>query len=580
MSESSPQPSADIDEQSMEELASELYESHGVPLESHEHHDHLVEAVEALYDHPEITANGGVVEYGGTPENREKVIFAETVTDDQSFERRMYTLKSGTKVTFRMRDEFPTFINQPQATLLTHDEIPHQQDLRGEFHDYAATFEDLESDTSLLIANATPIGVIDLVLCLDPEHSQKDTLLKMRENFKAVRIGSEEKAFLDSMAAVLFRDERNAVRPELTDGLMDFAGALSSDIEKQSLVQKNIEALAEKEKFFVLSEMGTKGLAAIFLEKQPIGPEILEQTKGIFLVRTTANYEQRDDVIEVSSAAEATRDKEFTSENEGYVPRGTVHFSVNHLVDSHIFGNFEGLSDVIVSPLGPALEKNGAPTVLYGVDTWFESGPGEQIKLPESVIVRASGGQDELFVSRTNTLLYKADNFTDADIQKIVDTYEYGYDVRQALRTAGHPVEYSSRAILDQVSTDDVRTILPTLMRRLAVNKVIKENGGEVVHGNGAGTGIQNDEFSERLHKISDALGSKMELHSGMPHYWAEEVMIKHFYISPGYTPIENYANGLLASDDLSAPTRRLYVNDGLVQVAWPKRHVEASEGI
>ena len=79
------------------------------------------------------------------------------------------------------------------------------------------------------------------------------------------------------------------------------------------------------------------------------------------------------------------------------VDRQTMHFTLNHSVEEHMFWNDGGGEGyLIMTTLGDVLEANGVESLdnLYGVDTYFTPKPGEGLKLPKSKVVKVSKGED------------------------------------------------------------------------------------------------------------------------------------------------------------------------------------------
>lgn len=77
--------------------------------------------------------------------------------------------------------------------------------------------------------------------------------------------------------------------------------------------------------------------------------------------------------------------------------RETIHFTLNHSVEPHIFWQQEGSGYLVMIPLSDVLEDNGTESLgnLYGVDTYFTPKPGEKLKLRKgSVVVREVSEQD------------------------------------------------------------------------------------------------------------------------------------------------------------------------------------------
>lgn len=83
------------------------------------------------------------------------------------------------------------------------------------------------------------------------------------------------------------------------------------------------------------------------------------------------------------------RVKELYSETNR--TRGTVHTSLNHVVESHMFGNWDEQPFVIVAPLDKVAEINGEPMSVITYDTWFAVKPGKGLQLPEEAILVCPG---------------------------------------------------------------------------------------------------------------------------------------------------------------------------------------------
>lgn len=79
------------------------------------------------------------------------------------------------------------------------------------------------------------------------------------------------------------------------------------------------------------------------------------------------------------------------------VDRETMHFTLNHSVEEHMFWN-DGTGEgyLIMVPLSDVLDANGVESLdnLYGIDTYFTPKPGEGLKLPKPKVVKVSKGED------------------------------------------------------------------------------------------------------------------------------------------------------------------------------------------
>lgn len=95
--------------------------------------------------------------------------------------------------------------------------------------------------------------------------------------------------------------------------------------------------------------------------------------------------------------------KSSWSASDGYQPRDTIHFTLNHVVTSHNDGGWDDVPLVIVAPLQDMMEENGKPANLNTIDTFWEVNPGQDLILPESTRILAPGRVDEGNVGETDS---------------------------------------------------------------------------------------------------------------------------------------------------------------------------------
>ena len=173
-----------------------------------------------------------------------------------------------------------------------------------------------------------------------------------------------------------------------------------------------------KRRFDYLSQMqensrkNIMGKTTLTIEEDPIEPLHLKELVAVH----TTKYMPR-------------KGKIHTRYDATGIPRGTVHFSLNHPVSSHMYGSWDQVPYVIISPLKDTVIANGNPSVLNTVDTIFEPYPEEGVKLPESaVIVRPQEAADELDeadlyirIPNTNQVVYRT-NFEQNHIGVIINS--------------------------------------------------------------------------------------------------------------------------------------------------------------
>ena len=113
------------------------------------------------------------------------------------------------------------------------------------------------------------------------------------------------------------------------------------------------------------------------------------------------------------------------------LPRASVHVTLNQVVASHMGGNWDAASVVVLSPYNDVVDLNGKPQEVATEDTYFIPNPDTGLVLPKSTyIVRASKDNKELFEIGETCATYKTDNFTDEEVNEILslnemDKYEY-----------------------------------------------------------------------------------------------------------------------------------------------------------
>lgn len=141
-----------------------------------------------------------------------------------------------------------------------------------------------------------------------------------------------------------------------------------------------------------LFEVKKEGLANLRTEDLYLVHETKYDTEqdedGNFIVRPMGDYE-------IKGYDGKTVDADGNP-NEYY--RGTVHFTLNHLAEGHLFRQRSDEStNVIIIPLKDMLEANpGSLDVLYPVDTYLTPKPNEPLRFPKGTtrVVKNEGGEN------------------------------------------------------------------------------------------------------------------------------------------------------------------------------------------
>ena len=107
-------------------------------------------------------------------------------------------------------------------------------------------------------------------------------------------------------------------------------------------------------------------------------------------------------------------------------PRATIHFTLNQIVASHMWGSWDAQPVVVLAPYNDVVEKNGNPQMVATEDTFFIPNPDTGLILPNGThIVRPNN--DTLFNIGNKVSTYKTDHFTDEEIELIL-SFVHPYD--------------------------------------------------------------------------------------------------------------------------------------------------------
>ena len=105
------------------------------------------------------------------------------------------------------------------------------------------------------------------------------------------------------------------------------------------------------------------------------------------------------------------------------IERHTVHTTLNHVVESHSEGNWDGFPYVVFCPYNDVVAKNGKPVGLNLVDTYFSTDIDVGLVIPKEsayIVQPASDNDGELYTIGEHVATYKTDYFTDDEIKQIL----------------------------------------------------------------------------------------------------------------------------------------------------------------
>lgn len=175
---------------------------------------------------------------------------------------------------------------------------------------------------------------------------------------------------------------------------------------------KNFSIMRHRQEQEKISQKN-KEQKGLLINRQYIEPDKVN-FDAICLVHTTSYMPKKD------------AEKHLYIENTSYatgglIPRATVHFSLNHIVESHIEGNWDNTPYVILVPFNSMVKENGNPLEFSTVDTYFLGSPDKPMRLPDDcMLVRPSERIKKLYSVSPNMTFYKSKNFTETEKDELL----------------------------------------------------------------------------------------------------------------------------------------------------------------
>lgn len=322
----------------------------------------------------------------------------ETVEDVEGLERAAYQI-AGQTVLFRNRQETPELEGRAITTLGAEASPPLtlELDTKGTKADASALAAYNEARApapaaagheSVRLVTNTPEGIVAAARQLAGDPAQREYLAGLATKMQAGEY--TDPAVLDvvdgMLGAISITDTGEASELYDTDGFALALSALSGNAEAAAIVADKRDALRQMETARRDGLIAKNKQSAAEQREQDFSAEPVP-LDTIALVHSTAHGIERDadgNVI-LTSAAQRRGDK---------LPRASLHFTLNSQVAPHVLGTYDtwGSSNkLIVANLAKTMDASRqAPESLYGVDTWFDLNPGENLTLPDTVVVEGS----------------------------------------------------------------------------------------------------------------------------------------------------------------------------------------------
>lgn len=248
-----------------------------------------------------------------------------------------------------------------------------------------------------------------------------------------------------------------------------------------------------------------------------------------------------DNSLEIQTTSQAHQYKIF---------RNTVHFSLNHEVQSHMEGSWSSCPYVVIGDMGAVIKENGSPTGFNPIDTWWDRDINEKMRVPNATLIAPGVLQDGLSARRGNEVVYKAWNFTVGDLKQfnaeISETHRYIFedlleDQPELKKLLDKPESDNDEKIMGLLPCDDVlRNKIANALKKISRDLAVVQTMNALdfpYQKAGKNYWIIRDLKSGALNEAAATLQSEYTVHAGGPQ--------SHF---------ERCVNGYIAQSESAQP--------------------------
>ena len=526
----------------------------------------------------------------------------DTVEDQEGFARTAYEVADGVKMIFRGREDLP-IIKHPDDESVTNDiltvtEPPiytplsrYKNWLKSDNVDENEdTFDkalNSGSENVEIIASTSPVGIVDAAIKLielghgNPENLEELQLLN--EKIRLGKIDSDVQNLFDIIyVAGAIKTQKDELGPKLSsDGPMQAALALCGDQLATDVINTKFDLINESDQTKSINEAGEK----IKKPGEQLSEVEMQKLKDAHFVavHTTSTAPRR--VSEAKRAIDSTSEYNLGSDKQ--FPRGSIHWSLNHAVESHMFGVFSDRPITVVEPLEDLIEQNGVPARIYGVDTYFDCNPGQPLLISErAAVIELHNDPDSPLINKIgNDIRIRSKNITSKDLIDM-RTFLFGDDQEKAdyfvLDMIAKSGLYKTESLIDRLEnkegqtesneekeylkpyremhklvqkelksesdSNDYQQALSTTFQKiingdidiakhqdlhkpiveacrlLTVEKLIKNFGGEVSQSNSQSQYMIDQNFTDKENEVSRAIGVETGLHDNSIEAYVEEI--------------------------------------------------------
>ncbi len=328
--------------------------------------------------------------------------------DEDGYQRRIFEYNDIT-FCFKGLNELPVYptLKNSRTVIIGEESKVLPVNCPKEYAEYKNKLNSSESNSELqehYVVNKTLLGVLNLASKL----GARDESVNQLVNEVSTGIYSEKALYLlDALVACNFLEKDDLVEKPRIAAEVVVLLSLLGDKQAQSVVLGKFEKFCKRFK----TQENLEQRVQTELESQPL--------KDSCVVHATRyEPEESKDGLSVKTTFDATN---------GNVLRHTIHTSLSRKVGSHLYGSWEDVGYIIISPLEEMIKENGVPYSLRSDDTYWERNPGEKLSFPKSTLVAPGGKEVENlieYVEEENKVKYKSEDIDIKDFQNLVTIME------------------------------------------------------------------------------------------------------------------------------------------------------------
>ncbi|MFH1162050.1 MAG: hypothetical protein V1696_02120 [Candidatus Jorgensenbacteria bacterium] len=409
----------------------------------------------------------------------------ETFEDEEGIERTLFTFEckggGSVKAMFYRREELPAvgnILEGKQATVFGEEPRHRKKDEWGKLVSSIgerSTKKDtrnkvlnpgivdtgtLAEGNAVFVVEQNMKSLLDMAFVLGVENPK---LRKLRSLISEGKTNDEVERFVDQVIAGKVLDDEGVRKdvPDQEGETLFLLGLMGNEDASRILEQKRMQLVRYDEARDNEHLVALKEGAERMTREQPLK---LKELIAVHLTKFMPRQSEARDAWELQTSYEATGKK---------MPRITQHFTLNHpIVAAGAYGSWEDASIAVLMPLDRMIERNGKPSLLNTVDTFWEVSPGRRTILPkdDAWLVKPGAIEEEgkLVEHRGHELTYKSKNFGPEDVKALAKSWKEPYEregishrIREIFANAVSTYEFG-KGYVPTISNEDFHHLVKT----------------------------------------------------------------------------------------------------------------------